>query len=342
MKKIIIPAILLAVVIPLLFSQGNSEIQTETETVQKETPVKIGISKLVTHPALDSIEKGIQDYLNVNGYNAVFDEENANAEISTAMDIAQSFKDKKQDIVMGIATPTAQALATVYKNTDTPVIYCAITDPDAAGLTQTDGMNKNVCGVSDLNPIDLQIKTFQEVTNLKTLGMIYTSGEANGVAMKERAAQYCEANNIQFVPVSVINSAEVKTAALSIINRIDGLFIANDNTVVSALASVDQVCTAANIPLFNSDITSSYGTNFLMSWGLDYYKVGLTCGKVAGDIIDGKTPAELGSIFLTDITQFQLMINLDRAKELGLTIPQDILDNASITIQDGKVIQADA
>ncbi|MBK5201126.1 MAG: ABC transporter substrate-binding protein [Spirochaetaceae bacterium] len=337
MKKIISTMLLSVLTLATLFASGTKE-GAVGKAAMKE-PIKIGISKMVSHPALDAIEQGIQDSINKSGKDVVFDLQNCNAEMSTAISIAQLFKSEKKDIVLGIATPPAQALASVYNNSNTPVIFAAITDPDAAGLTYAKGEATNVCGVSDLNPITLQIEYFVKVTKLKRLGMVYTSGEANGVAMMERAKKYCEANGIEFVGAAVSNSSEVKSAALSIVDRIDGMFIANDNTVVSALASIDQVCSEYNLPLFNSDVTSSDNTNFLMSWGLDYYKVGLLCGDVALQIINGDKPKDIGAIYLTDIKQFQLYLNLDRAKELGFTFPKEILDAASLLVKNGKIIE---
>ena len=337
MKKIFTTLLLSALTITSIFSSGTKE--GALEKTKMNEPIQVGISKMVSHPALDAIEQGIQDSINQSGLDVVFDLQNSNAEMSTAIGIAQLFKSEKKDMVIGIATPPAQALASVFDDVDTPVLFAAVTDPEAAGLTYEEGEDTNVAGVSDLNPIDLQIEYFVKVTSLKRFGMIYTSGEANGVAMMERAKAYCEANDIEFVGAAVSNSSEVKSAALSIAGRVDGMFIANDNTVVSALASVDQVCTQYNLPLFNSDVTSSHDTNFLMSWGLDYYKVGLICGDVAVQIMNGEKPKNIGAMYLTDIKQFQLYLNLDRAKELGITFPQDVLDAASLTVENGKIIE---
>lgn len=337
MKKLISLILLSTLTISMIFAQGAKEDVSKKSSIKE--PIKIGISKMVSHPALDAIEQGIQDVINKSGYEVVFDLQNSNGEMSTAIGIAQLFKSDKKDIVFGIATPPAQALASVYKDSDTPVIYAAITDPVAAGLTYEEGEETNVSGVSDLNPIDLQIEYFAKVTNLKRLGMVYTSSEANGVSMMQRAKAYSEANGIEFIGVAVSNSAEVKSAALSIIDRIDAMFIANDNTVVSALASIDQVCSDYNIPLFNSDVTSSNNTNFLMSWGLDYYKVGLRSGEVALDIIAGVKPQDIGAIYLNDIKQFQLFLNLDRAKELGLQFPSEVLEAASLLVDNGEIIK---
>jgi putative ABC transport system substrate-binding protein len=337
MKKILVATLISALSLSTVFASGTKE-GSPTKNAMEE-PIKVGISKMVTHPALDSIERGIQDAINDSGLEVIFDLQNCNAEMSTAISIAQLFKSDKKDLVLGIATPPAQALSTVYKDEDTPVIYAAITDPLAAGLTYEEGEDTNICGVSDLNPISLQIETFVKVTGLKRLGMIYTSGEANGVAMKDRAQEYCDENNLEFVAAAVSNSSEVKSAALSIAHRIDGMFIANDNTVVSAIASVDQVCNTYDLPLFNSDITSSTGTNFLMSWGLDYYKVGRLCGEVAVQIMNGDKPKDIGAIYLTDINQFNLYLNMDRATELGYTFSPDVLDAASMIFENGILIK---
>ncbi|MFA6845252.1 MAG: ABC transporter substrate-binding protein [Sphaerochaetaceae bacterium] len=320
----------------LCFLLVSSLAFAQPQVEQKSKVYKIGISKLVSHPALDSIEQGIQDYLNGAGVETKFDLQNCNGDISTAVAIAQKFKSDNQDMVIGIATPPAQALATVF--TDRPVIFGAISDPLAAGLVTNYDKTEdtNICGVSDMNPIDLQLKTFFAVTHLKTLGMVYTSSEANGVAQMEVAKQVCKAEGIGFVSVAVSNSAEVKMAVQSIIDRIDGIYVAVDNTVVSAIASVDEVCYKAKKPLFNSDITSSMGTHFLMSWGFNYYTVGLETGKVVQRIIKGEKPKDIGAIFFNDPTQFDLVFNMDSAKYLGITIDESLLKKASFLVKDGE------
>ena len=94
----------------------------------KSEKITIGISKIVSHPALDAVEKGIQDELKEQGYtNLTFDLQNANGEISTAASIAQKFKADQVKIAVGIATPTSQALKNTLK--DSVVIYSAVTDP---------------------------------------------------------------------------------------------------------------------------------------------------------------------------------------------------------------------
>jgi putative ABC transport system substrate-binding protein len=326
MKKMSCIAILLVAPV-LLFAQAT------TETGPKTT--QIGISKMVSHPALDAIEQGIQEYLGETGLPVTFDLQNCNGEISTAVAIAQKFKSDGKDLVIGIATPPAQALAQVFH--DTPVVFGAITDPMGAGLVENydKTADTNICGVSDLNPVKLQLETYFSIIKPKSIGMIYTSSEANGVAMMELAQQICDENGVELVKAAISNSSEVKMAALSIVDRVDGMYVAIDNTVVSAIASVSEVCEKAGIPLFNTDTTSSEGIDFLMSWGFNYYTVGVETGKVVERIINGEDPKEIGAIFFDDPDQFELWFNLDSARKLGITIPQELLDKASILVEDG-------
>src|SRR5690554_1317229 len=147
----------------LLASLGAAGQQEQPE----EQQFRIGVSKIVTHPALDAIEQGMMDYLSEQGFSIRYDSQSANGDISTAASIAQKFKADKSDLVVGIGTPVAQALANVFS--ETPVVFGGITDPLEAGLVPTYEPNDgNVGGVSDKNPVFDQIKLFSELTGAQT------------------------------------------------------------------------------------------------------------------------------------------------------------------------------
>ncbi len=331
MRKLGCALVLGAIICTSLTAAGNSEARSTQSAVKK-----IGVSKLVAHPALDAAEKGMADYLLAQGLAVSFDYQNASGDISTASSIAQKFKNDRIDVAVGIATPSAQALANVF--TDVPVVFTAVTDPVSSGLvTSLDGSTTgNVTGVSDANPIKEQLALFQRLTGAKTMGMIYSSGEANAIVQMEEAKQGALELGMDFVPVSVSNSAEVRLATQSIIDRVDAIYVATDNTVVSAIASVADVCTKAAKPLFNADTTSSDGVDFFLSWGFNYYNLGVATGKLVERIINGEAAGSIPPVFLTDPAEFELWVNLDVAARLGITIPQDILDSAKVLVQNGQ------
>jgi putative tryptophan/tyrosine transport system substrate-binding protein len=289
----------------------------------------------VTHPALDAVEQGIVDVLAEEGINASYDYQNANGDITAAATIAQKFRSSKMDIAIGIATPTAQALANAI--TDFPVLYAAVTDPVDAGLVSSyDKGEGNITGVSDKTPVDAQIKLLIDVTGAKTIGHVYTSGEANAVLLKNMAEEACRKYGVDFVATAVTNSSEVKPAVQAIVNKVDGIYISTDNTVVSALASVADAATNAGVPILSADPTSAEGLDIMIAWGFDYYKMGRRTGYLVKEILEGADPAGIGTVFMTDPSDFELWINLDTAAKIGITVPADIIDSASVVIVNGE------
>ena len=293
----------------------------------KPEAVKIGISKLMAHPALDSIEKGIKDYLLENGIDADVETQNANGDISTAVSIAQLFDTEKKDLVVGIATPTAQALANTFE--DIPVVFATVTDPERAGLSGLE----NVAGTSDMVPVEEHLKIIEEVTGAERIGMIYTSGEANGITLMEAMKEACEKNGVELITASVSNSSEVKMAAESIIDRVDAMYEATDNTVISAIAAVSEVCMDNSVPLFSADVTSSFDTDVLIAGGFDYYASGKLTGEVIRRMLNGEEAKDIGTLYLEDL---EILINLDVATRLGIQIPDDIIQRARYVIENGE------
>ena len=315
MKKIL--AVLIAVA---AIAAAALSAQGAVESVPSEETVRIGISKLMVHPALDSIEEGIRDYLTEHGINAEFETQTANGEVSTAISIARLFETEGKDLVIGIATPTAQALANVFQ--DIPVIYATVTDPESAGL-------QNVCGTSDMVPVAAQLELIEEITGAERLGMIYTSSEANGITLMEAMQDACDETGVELVTASVSNSAEVRMAVQSIIDRVDAVYVSTDNTVISAIAAVSDVCMDSGVPLFSADTTSSFGTDVLLAGGFDYYQSGRLTGEVVERVLNGESPADIGTLYLENL---EIYVNTDTAEALGITIPEDILERAAYVI----------
>ena len=298
--------------------------------------VLIGISKIVAHPALDAIEKGIGEVIRESYPDARFDLQNANGEMSTASSIAQKFRSEGVSLAVGIATPTAQALVNTL--TDRPVIYSAVTDPVGAGLIRsTEKGEVNVTGISDMTPVKAQIEMLNRIKPIKTLGHVYASSEANAVSLAAIARDVCKQMGIRFVETTVSNSAEVKQATQTIAGRVDGIYISNDNTVVSALAAVASVAAKHKIPVMSADPSSAQTAPVLAAWGFDYYKMGRATGRLVVRILKGEKPETIPTVFMTDASDVDLLINLDVAAQLGLTFPDDIIATAKTIIKDGQL-----
>jgi len=297
----------------------------------------IGISKIVSHPALDAVEKGIQDELAALKVNAQFDLQNANGDSNTAASIANKFQSEKVAIAVGIATPTAQALVNTLKTT--PVVFSAVTDPVKAGLVKSLGKgNKNVTGVSDMTPVKQQIELLLRMKKVKRLGHIYTSSEENAVVLAAVVKQACKDLGIEFVETTVSKSSEVKQAVQAIVRRVDAIYISTDNTVVSALSAVTEVALKNKIPVMSADPSSAEKFPVLAAWGFDYYKMGRATGSMIAEILKGKKPEQIPTRFMTKASDVDLLINLDTAKKLGITVPKDLVKTANKVVENGKLV----
>jgi len=304
----------------------------ETEKVSEK--IVIGISKFVQHPALDAVEQGIMDELAELGWdNITYDLQNANADANTSAQIATKFKSSGVDLAVGIATPTAQAL--VKSINDIPVIYSAVTDPVSAGLVESyDKGESNVTGYSDMTPVQAQLELMLEIADVRTLGHVYTSGETNAVVLAEKAREVCADLGINFVDATVSNSAEVKQAAQSIVDRVDAFYISTDNTVVSALNSLADVALKNKKLTISADPSSAQEFDILAALGFDYYKHGRATGRLIDKVLKGTPTSEIPTQYMSDPKDVdQLLINLEVAELIGVKIPEEIVARANTIIE---------
>ncbi|MEZ5087360.1 MAG: ABC transporter substrate binding protein [Tessaracoccus sp.] len=117
------------------------------------------------------------------------DLQNASGDQQTLTNIANNFASSDADLFYAIATPTAQALATVV--TDRPIVFAAVADPVEAGLVASwEAPDANVAGVSDANPMLDQLQLIQEVLpDLTSVGIVYASGEVNSEVQVREAGR---------------------------------------------------------------------------------------------------------------------------------------------------------
>jgi putative ABC transport system substrate-binding protein len=298
--------------------------------------IKIGVAKIVQHPALDSVEQGVVDALKTLNIMADYDFQNANGDMSTAAQIAAKFKAEKAAVTVGIATPMAQALANAIK--DVPIVFSVVTDPVVAGLVKTlEHGEGNVTGLSDAIPTVEHITMFKEIAKIRTLGYIYTSSEANSAAALALVEKGCEQNGITLIAQSINTSAEIRQAAQSIVNRVDGIYLTTDNTVFSGLQAIIDVFRNAKKPVFSGDVTGALAGGCMIASGFNYYKAGLETGKIIAEILGGRQPASIPVKFLTDPSESDLMLDLDAAKNCGITIPEIYIEQANKIFENGAL-----
>ncbi|MBT8347187.1 MAG: ABC transporter substrate-binding protein [Desulfofustis sp.] len=291
----------------------------------------ISVNQFVEHPALDSVLKGLQDYLKDNGVEAEFKVHNAQANMGTATQIGQQMIGEKSDLLVAIATPsaqaTAQALSKAPAELKRPMLFTAVTDPVAAGLVEgVDKPGEFVTGVSDLLPTEKHLEMIMTYKpDINKLAILYNAGEANSKAIVASVKELSDKFGFAVVEATAPKTADVYAAAKSLVGRCDAVFIPTDNTIVAALESVIKVGTQNKLPIFAADV-ASVERGVVAAMGFDYYKHGYQTGAMAKKILEGAAPSSLPVEFQEEL---QLQINLKAAEAMGAPAPEALVKQAS-------------
>lgn len=312
MKKQLSMIMMLILVVMSVAGCSGSEAE-KTSVNEEETLVKkIGVTQIVEHPSLDAIREGMYEALKDNGYEEGNNLEikflNAQGSMENTMTIANEFASKDFDVVVGITTPSAQAL--FNKISEAPIVYSAVTDPVSAGLE-----GDNITGVSDMTPVKKQLSLLKELLpEAKTVGMIYNSGELNSEIQVGIAKDVSEELGLEIVVTSITNSNEVSTALDSILGKVDALYVQKDNTLASAFPVIVKKADEKNIPIIGA-VKDYVDGGALATDGPSEFEIGYQTGEMIVKILNGE---EVKNIKPETVTDTKRDFNEDAAEKYGI------------------------
>ena len=289
----------------------------------------IGVNQLVQHDALDASREGFIEGLKEKGFeegkNLKIDYQNAQGDMAIAKTISDQFVTSKVDMIFAIATSSLQASYNATK--DIPIVFTAVTDPIDAGVANSwESSGTNVTGTSDMVSMEEQLDLLTElVPDIKTLGVIYNSSEANSLAQVQELKKEAEKRNIDIKEISVTTVNEINQNLSAALGSIDALYAPTDNTVASAYDLVGNLCINKNIPILCGE-EAGVSKGGLCSIGIDYFKLGKEAGYKAAEILNGKAPSDIEISTLSDMS---ITINTDVVEKLNITVPDDINSKAT-------------
>lgn len=203
----------------LLLTMGLVSVSMTTAALQADAKF-VAITSIVEHPALDNVRKGVEDELLAQGYvvdqNLKLQFQSAQGSSATAAQIAKQFVAEKPDVIVAIATPSAQALAATTKTI--PIVFTAVTDPVAAKLTKSwDASGTNITGVSDALSLDKQVELMLKIKpDLKTVGSVYSPSEVNSTTTLRLLEQELAKSDLSLIIVPAQRTSDIPTAGRSL------------------------------------------------------------------------------------------------------------------------------
>ncbi len=290
---------------------------------------RIGIVQIVEHPSLNTIREAFIEQLASKGYkdgeNIEIDYQSAQGEQSNLNTICQKFVADKCDMIVAIATPSAQAAANM--TADIPVLFSACTDPLGSGLVSSlEKPGGNVTGTSDAVSAEKIMQLAMLITpEIKTIGALYNSGETNSLSVINDLKEYAASNGLEVIDGTVTNSSEVQQVAQTLADKADAIFSPIDNTIASAMPVVTQVAENTKTPVYVG-ADSMVKDGGLATYGINYTMLGRETADMAVEILGGKNP---GDIPVRTIDDVEIYLNKATAEAIGITIPDDILNQAA-------------
>ena len=290
----------------------------------------IGIVQIVEHPSLDTIRMSILEELAkegfIDGETVTIDYQNAQNEIVNLKSICQKFSANNYDLIIAIATPSAQAA--LGETTEIPIIFSAVTDPMAAELVESlENPGGNITGTSDAVSAEMIMKLALEITpDIKTIGALYNTSEVNSVSVIDDLKVFADANGLKVIEAPVMNSSEVQQSATFLAGKVDAVFSPIDNTVASTMPIITQTLIDAKIP-FYVGADSMVNDGGLATYGINYTVLGQETGKMVAQVLNGTDP---GTIPVMTMKDMNIYINQNTAEKISVTFPQSVIDKATI------------
>ncbi|WP_173304230.1 ABC transporter substrate-binding protein [Streptococcus sp. 959] len=314
-RKLLAPLLVVGILLTSLISLH------QLKADKKKDVFRIGISQFITHQSLDATREGFVDELAKQGYvegkNIEIDLQNAQGEQRNLKTISQQLAESS-DVVLAIATPSAQSLANTTQTT--PVIFSAVTDPVSAKLVESrEHPGGNVTGTSDQSSdaISTQINLIKKVLpKAKTIGILYTQSEPNSVVQKDEAKRLLEEKGFTVVEKTVLDSNNVKAAAESLMAEVDMVFVPTDNIISSTMETVKQVSIKHKVPVFGGS-TEMIAVGGLYNYGTNYEELGRQTARMLIRVLKGEKPENI-AVELPE--KLELHTNKEMADALGIDI----------------------
>lgn len=292
--------------------------------------VTIGVIQYTQHASLDEAYEGFKAGLEEAGYvegeNLTLNFQNASGDTSTAQSICDTFKNGNVDMVLAIATPAAQSAANTFSGTDVPILFTAVTDAVEAQLVDSnEAPGKNVTGTIDMPVIADQIQVIRDILpEAKTLGILYTSSEANSEIQAREAQAAAEELGFEVTVQTASNTNEIQQAMTSVVGSVDAVYIPSDNGFASAMGTVNKIAVDNQLPVFCA-VEAMIQEGGIATTAINYYDLGKQTAAQAVRIFNGESASEIAVEAQVDCG---LVVNKTFAESVGVTLSDEILEKA--------------
>ena len=251
-------------------------------SASKKDTKKYVIVKQLDHASIDEIAVAIENELKALDETAEVEIYSGQNDQSTLMQIGKQAVTDGADVIIPIGTLAAQTMVVANEDTEIPVVYATISDPEAASLTGID----RVTGTSDaLNTKQFVDMMLKQNPNLQTVGLLYSNSEANSQKPIAEVKKILDEKKIKYIEATANTSQEVIAAASSLIaSKVDAVFTPTDNVIMSSELAIYEAFINANIPHY-AGADSFVRSGAFATCGVNYTDAGIKTAKLAYEVL---------------------------------------------------------
>ena len=251
-------------------------------SASKKDVKKYVIVKQLDHASIDEIAVAIENELKELDGTAEVEIYSGQNNQSTLMQIGKQAVTDGANVIIPIGTLAAQTMVVASEDTEIPVVYATISDPEAASLTGID----RVTGTSDaLNTKQFVDMMLKQNPNLQTVGLLYSNSEANSQKPIAEVKKILDEKKIKYIEATANTSQEVIAAASSLIaSKVDAVFTPTDNVIMSSELAIYETFMNANIPHY-AGADSFVRSGAFATCGVNYTDAGVKTAKLAYEVL---------------------------------------------------------
>ena len=294
---------------------------------------RIAMTAIVEHPSLDAVRNGITDVLARAGYlagaNLNLRFESAEADAAKAAAIAAAFAAARPDVIVTISAPSAQTL--IETETDVPIVVVAIGEADAARiLGARTAPGGPVTGVVEVEPpLAAQLALVRTVLpEVTTVTVPYDRDDPRITVERLEQAASAAGLDIEAVPIAGDDDLAAVTGQAPAPTR--AIYLPPDSLAAAKVEAFFTDDDATAYPAIFAGTKGPVVRGALATIGYDPYEVGRQAGRLVLRILGGEDPATLA---MQPARATHLVINVEAAELMGITLPAEVLDRASETIE---------
>ncbi len=329
-KKIISLVLTLVLVCGVLAGCGSTG--NSGEGSSSGDKLQIGVIQYMSHPSLDNCYQGVEEALTEKyGDDVEIDRQigsdasaDADCETYAKMMVANGY-----DMIIAIATPAATSAYAATEASDIPVVFCAVSDPVTAQLVSSLETPGGACtGTSDILDMEAQVDLIQSLQpDVKSIGVLYTTSEANSITQLEMLREVASARGISVEASGVQGASDIPAAAAALVQKVDCINNFTDNNVVNNLQVLIEAANGAGIPVYGSEI-EQVKNGCLASASIDYVALGRETGNMAVEVLEG---ADISTMSVRTISEATPVINTDVLTALNIELPAEYADAETVT-----------